>query len=82
MEPAGRKIPEKPPSIYHCGTNAPGWLNGSHPETPGQTVSRTVCYVWGGVNCHGRKTISITNCGDYFVYLLSKFNIATRYCAE
>ena len=82
MEPAGRKITEKPPPINHCGTYDPGWLNGSHPETLGQTVSRTVCYVWRDVTCFDHNTISITNCGDFFVYLLYGFYSSTRYCAE
>ena len=33
---------------YYCGTHAPGWLNGAHPQTTGETVTQTVCFNWVG----------------------------------
>ncbi|XP_072346455.1 uromodulin-like [Scyliorhinus torazame] len=69
--PGGSIIPETVVAINHCSTNAPGWLNGSHP-TPGDgEVTRRVCFHWSGNPCHWTQEIKIKRCSDYFVYYLS-----------
>ena len=83
MSPAGTKMPEKPPPEYYCGTNSPGWLQGSHPTQRGQSVSRKACLNWGWMTCRDHRMVTVTNCGDYFVYNLPKYlpNGVIRYCA-
>ena len=83
MDPAGSKIPEKPPSTFHCGTSTPGWMNGVHPSQHGETQEREICFNWYGKTCRWKTTITVINCKDYFVYNLPKISgICKRYCAE
>ena len=79
----GGAMPEKCPPIYKCGTNAPGWLKGSHPENVGQTVSRTVCFHFSNNCCRWQNTVEVTNCGDIYVYHLpNTAGGAIAYCAR
>ena len=90
MEPAGTKIPENVVATEHCNTFRAGWLNGNHPESPGQEVQREVCFNSGSatssesIRCSLRKNIKIVHCGSFYVYHLQKVNPGTtaRYCAE
>merc|ERR1712226_63102 len=47
-EPAGTMIPENPVNVNQCGTYSPGWLNGTHPKTVGETVKQTICFNFEG----------------------------------
>ena len=82
MEPAGVRLPESAPEEYHCGTFAPGWLNGTHPTKNGVEVKGTVCF--GGnegdypKQCKSNREISITECLGFYVYYLP--NAWGRYC--
>ena len=84
VNPAGTKIPEVAPPLGQCGTNAPGWLNGAHPDGLGQTVSREVCFnSISGDKCGLKTTIKVTNCGGFYVYELPRTpGCLLRYCAE
>ena len=83
MEPAGTKIPEFVPSIYSCGTDAPGWLIGNHPITPGETLDLTICFNWSSQTCRTSRPIKVKNCGDFFLYFLENTDSCNyRYCAE
>jgi len=85
MNPAGSKIPEKPPHIRHCGTYNPGWMYGVHPSQHGETQEREICFNWNGKTCDWKTTITVINCKDYFVYNLPKGSWGYpcgRYCAE
>ena len=83
MHPAGTKITEQPPPRNHCGTQATGWLNGSHPSQPGESVSREVCFNYHNGKCQWKINITVTNCIGHFVYHLPKTpNCAYRYCAD
>ena len=83
MNPAGSKIPEKPPPVYHCGTAWPGWMNGVHPSQHGETQEREICFNFYFNTCHEKTTITVINCKDYFVYNLPKVpGCPMRYCAE
>ena len=81
-ENIGSKIAENPPSVNHCGTAAPAWIQyGGHPTKLGETnESVRVCFVWGGNNCHNSVLIKIRNCGNYFLYYLPDYNGCTGYC--
>ncbi|XP_072347395.1 oncoprotein-induced transcript 3 protein-like isoform X1 [Scyliorhinus torazame] len=70
--PGGSTIPDQLVQVNHCSTDAPGWLNGSHP-TPGDgEVNRTVCFHWSGNSCRWSQDIKIKRCRNYFVYYLKK----------
>ena len=78
---AGGTIPESPPETNYCGTHAPGWLNGKHPDVGQGAVVRQVCYHWSAVTCRWSNEILIINCGGYFVYKLKKTPVChLRYC--
>ena len=80
---AGTQMPEYDPDEYACGTHAAGWLNGAHPVTPGETVTREVCYSWTPGPCWQANDIEITHCGDYYVYnLYQPLSCSYRYCGE
>ena len=79
--PAGTRIPESSPGMYHCGTVATGWLSGVHPTTPGDSKSIKLCFHNGGT-CAGSNQGKVTNCGGYFVYYLETApKCRFRYCA-
>ena len=83
MSPAGTKMPEVVVPSSKCGTAAPGWLNGTHPNSIGETVDRTVCFNWDGNNCRWSSAVKVKKCGGYFIYYLrTPDNCALRYCAE
>lgn len=76
----GTQIPTTAPSISHCSTDAPGWYNGLMPAS-GVTVNGTVCYNWSSNTCNWLNTITVTNCGSYYVYGLVSPPVCTlRYC--
>jgi len=85
IEPAGKQIPEETPGAYHCGTSATGWLNGSHPQFTDATFKEMVCFDYGqGPTsiCDRNVNVEITNCGDFFVYLLPEVpSCYLRYCS-
>ena len=81
---AGDRIPESAPEELHCGTQAPGWLNGEHPTVSEGNVQRQVCYHWSGNECRWKNDIEITNCGDFFVYKLKTPPVCNclRFCVK
>ncbi len=80
---AGTQMPESAPDIYSCGTDAPGWLSGSHPADVGATSTETVCYHWSDDTCSWSNDIQVTNCGPYYVYELAPTPASClAYCGE
>ena len=69
-------------SLFQCGAEYQGWLNGTHPEEDEKEVNRTVCFSrYNNCTCDYPKAIKVRNCGQYYVYLLNgvpKCN--QRYC--
>ena len=83
MGRAGDQIPEKCVPMNHCGTRAPGWLNGKHPTVKDGVVTRQVCYNWNDNCCNWKNDIKIRNCGDFYVYQLPKPpSCSLRYCGN
>ena len=82
---AGAKMPEKKVPENHCGTQAPIWLDGSHPTKKGENVARRACVNVLDIaadGCYDSFNINIINCGDYFVYYLRPpWYCAVAYCA-
>ena len=70
VSPAGTRIAEEAPGVDYCGTGATGWMQGSHPTSLGETVTRTVCFQWASNTCHRSTEIKVRNCGQYFLYRL------------
>ena len=76
-------MPEKCTSEKYCGTNASGWLKGSHPSVIGQKFSRTVCFSFSGSCCYLQTSVEVINCGQYYIYNLPNTPIcALTYCAR
>ena len=82
---------EKCVPVFRCGTHSPSWLVGGHPSVLDGAVERRVCFHWfDHVNdidrrrdncCSFSKTISVINCGAFYVYrLTSTDRCYARYC--
>ena len=85
---AGDQMADKCVPENHCGTQYPGWLNGTHPTVADGVVTRAVCYpdryyywyhhyyhyYWYQSNncCYLSNNIRVRNCGAFFVYELQK----------
>src|SRR6185436_17680455 len=67
---AGTHMPLSPPAQNTCGTDAPGWLNGTEPSTTQGIVSRQVCFNYAGNDCTWSSNIHVVNCGNQLVYQL------------
>ena len=79
----GSKIPTSAVASHRCNTDAPGWYSGNMPIAVNATTSGTVCFAWGGSNCSWNSTISVTNCGSYYVYeLVAPPACSLRYCTD
>ncbi|XP_062989046.1 oncoprotein-induced transcript 3 protein [Elgaria multicarinata webbii] len=56
-----------------CGTHAPIWLNGSHPQESDGIVERQACATFNGNCCFWNTTVKVKACpGGYYVYRLTK----------
>lgn len=81
--PAGTKIPDFPIEPHHCGTNSPGWLNGTHPLFEGDLINATVCFNYSDNLCLWSSPIQIKHCGNFFLYNLEETPVCDlRYCSE
>ena len=80
---AGTKMPTSSVPINHCGTHAPGWMNGQHPSKNDGPVSRKVCFHWSNNVCRWSIQITVRSCGSFFVYKLPRTNYCSlRYCGD
>ena len=80
---AGNQIATSCPSQEHCGTHAPGWMQGAHPTVAEGQVTRKVCYNWLKSCCHWSNHIKVRNCGRFYVYQLTKTPLCwLRYCGN
>ena len=78
---AGTQLSQSCVLKKHCGTHAPGWLNGTHPAVADGIVTRQVCYHWGDSCCQWNNNIRVKNCGAFYVYELVKTpKCNLRYC--
>ena len=67
----------------HCGTDAPGWMNGGHPSVADRVVSRTVCFRSRSNCCNWSIVISVRNCGGFYVYWFQRPpHCNFRYCGS
>ena len=85
---AGTQMAEVcPKRMYSCSTNSSGWLNGTHPTVAEGIVQRKVCFsqrVSQFLNdcCNHSKSISVRNCGAFYVYRLDPSDYYSRYCGN
>ncbi|XP_020617750.1 pancreatic secretory granule membrane major glycoprotein GP2-like isoform X2 [Orbicella faveolata] len=80
---AGNQMPESCVNKGHCGTQGPGWLNGSHPSVDEGAVTLKVCFNWRSFCCLFETYITVRNCGGFFVYRLRPALICdSRYCGN
>jgi len=77
---AGTRVASAYPGDKHCGTYQTGWIRGSLPKTPGETVDREACFgYYNSDSCYSswKKNIKITHCSTFMVYYL----VDTNYCS-
>ena len=81
---AGDRMPDKCVPRYRCGTEDPGWLNGSHPTVAEGVVTRQVCYTHYSDCCWWINIIKVKNCSSYYVYELQRTPKwwFSRYCGN
>ena len=79
----GGKMPEFcPEPQFTCGTDGPGWLNGTHPAV-GKKTSRHVCFKFSERCCWLKLSVDVTNCVLYYVYNLPKPpTCSSAYCGN
>ena len=81
---AGTKMATSCVPTSHCGTHAPGWLNGAHPTVADGQVTRQACFHYFSDCCEWSINIQVRNCGDYFVYYINRtppeHTCHLRYC--
>ena len=87
----GGMLPETCIEKFHCGTQAPIWMNGHHPTARNTIEERQVCANFGEPDdcCSWMATIGVMRCADpdqrnedYFVYRLQRPpGCSIAYCA-
>ncbi|XP_036427498.1 uncharacterized protein LOC118808720 [Colossoma macropomum] len=79
------RMPESCVDIYMCGTHAPLWINGAHPQLQDGVVTRQICGNWNGNCCNFKSNpIRVKACpGNYYVYeFVSPSDCWLAYCAD
>ena len=80
---AGTSIPTHCLPHHRCGTDLPGWMNGTHPTVDEGVVSRKVCFSGYQNCCHHHIMINVQNCSSFVVYRLKPVQVcASRYCGK
>ena len=80
---AGTRMPTECIPRNHCGTRAPGWMNGTHPKIQEGVVSRQVCFHWAESCCQWSAEIKVRDCGRFYVYKLAPPPTChLRYCGD
>ncbi|KAL7877451.1 hypothetical protein SRHO_G00040940 [Serrasalmus rhombeus] len=68
----------------HCGTHAPIWLNGSHPQPSEGIVTVPTCASFNDDCCHWQGTVEVKACAKgYYVYRLPRPSVCFHvYCGH
>ena len=68
---------------FRRGAELPGWLNGSRPTMADGAVRRKVCFRYKNNCCEYSTSITVRNCGGFYVYHIGKPPICNlRYCGN
>ena len=70
---AGTQMPTSCQPDYYCGSDAPRWMDGTHPTLAQGLVTRRLCTRWtsSGGCCVASHSIQVRACpGNYYVYNL------------
>nr|XP_008536500.1 PREDICTED: pancreatic secretory granule membrane major glycoprotein GP2 [Equus przewalskii] len=80
----GVRMPETCVPVYRCQTDAPMWLEGTHPTLKQGIVKRTACAQWSGSCCLWKTEVEVKACpGGYHVYRLEGTpECALSYCTD
>ncbi|KAK5908305.1 hypothetical protein CgunFtcFv8_016377 [Champsocephalus gunnari] len=81
---AGDAMPTFCVSENHCGTHAPIWLNGSHPQPQEGIITLPVCASFNDNCCQWNASVDVKACsGGYFVYRLPRPSVCFQvYCGH
>ena len=77
---ADTKMPTTRVTAYRCGADWSGWLADAHPTVEDGKVKTKVCFSYRCTGCKYVITISVINCGSYFIYKLYPPACYSRYC--
>ncbi len=76
----GTTLPLATPGMNLCGSTGTGWYNGVMPSS-GEIANGTACFTWLTNICQYSASISVANCGSFYVYLLPPAPACMmRYC--
>ncbi|KAH0631907.1 hypothetical protein JD844_019808, partial [Phrynosoma platyrhinos] len=80
----GMRMPEACVPVQRCNSDAPMWLNGSHPTSDVGIVNRIACAHWAGSCCLWSIPVQVKACvGGYYVYRLDGTPGCTMsYCTD
>jgi len=79
---AGTKMVTACPSKNRCNAANPAWLSEKHPTVADGTVTRKVCIHQFNDCCEVKVSITVKNCGPYYIYKLAYPGVCdTRYCS-
>jgi len=78
------RMPETKPETHRCNTQAPGWIDGTHPTDIGVAKNVKICFhYWSGNGCTWSNYASVINCGNFYLYKLENTQWCNmRYCSE
>jgi hypothetical protein len=77
----GTTLPLTTPGLNICGSQGTGWYYGAMPTSTGAIVNGTACFTWTTSVCGFSASISVANCGSFYIYLLPPPPICmARYC--
>ena len=66
----------------NCDTLLTGYMTSAHPTEIGESKDVDFCFNTGRRPCPLKKRGKVTNCGEFYVYLLKRTPGHFRYCAE
>ncbi|KXJ24116.1 Oncoprotein-induced transcript 3 protein [Exaiptasia diaphana] len=69
---AGTEMATSCVAMYHCGTQYPGWLLGSHPAATDGRINKTVCFTKDSNCCYWSTNVTVRNCSGFYVYKLKQ----------
>jgi hypothetical protein len=79
----GTQMSTSPIGPNQSGTQVTPWYAGPMPAVSETITNGRVCFLWENNVCQWLNTISVTNCGSFYIYQLTMPPLyAARYCTE